>query len=651
MVSLSSVTIQKHWRYSIDEEFRAILPGGEQVSRYPHIVDLVMADETATHQGDPATWASGSPHDSASSALKLFVPFNKPLDTWTEYSVNSDDTLLAIASGRRGDGSSGHVTLVDITSEDGDAKGTTTAAVPNSKSQTYFGRLSSAFFGARGSSDIRDPSEQRSGSRIRTIKGFVGAIGSLVFSPSDPIVLVIASVPDLRRPNDGVKENIIIWDTSSNDGKIDTLPDVILESAASNALEAINKELARSHNGVTHQLKIPHEEREALQESIVQSLHRIDMLSWTDHLPKVAGRLMTSFGSNPFSHDGTKLLYMPGPRPDSNGRDERWKVCVYDLLSRTTTHTLEGHLDAIMWAGFSQSGKWIMTICWDKTVRLWDSTTGQVKWVWRTKQQNWTGLFSPDETYVIASCGDGTIIAWSIATGEELWRYKKEPSRWMRQVAFSPDGKYLAFGSDGAGSVSIIDLEAEMGEERKVKVTTYRALGADGVERPTDYDNDDDDDQGPEKQTPEQKEKQWEQIVKSMIATRDVQFLQQSETALQPTGPRYCLGYMNSVDRGLEVYDLGKNEKWRVQPVTDNRLPSPPGRDEDDGKVNSAAKQAVAGSNVQNATKDASKDNARSLGGERFPEVLDGLIGWKHLHKRGEVMTIHGDGVRFWREP
>jgi WD40 repeat protein/serine/threonine protein kinase/energy-coupling factor transporter ATP-binding protein EcfA2 len=58
----------------------------------------------------------------------------------------------------------------------------------------------------------------------------------------------------------------------------------------------------------------------------------------------------------------------------------------------------------------------------------------------------WTAI-SPDDKTVIAGADDGSVILWELATGQILWQHQintqvGEP--WVQNVAFSPDGQFVA---------------------------------------------------------------------------------------------------------------------------------------------------------------------------------------------------------------
>jgi endonuclease YncB( thermonuclease family) len=67
--------------------------------------------------------------------------------------------------------------------------------------------------------------------------------------------------------------------------------------------------------------------------------------------------------------------------------------------------------------------------------------------------------FSPDGT-LLASCGEPRVKVWDLRTGREIATFEgPEDARWGRSVAFSPDGKSLAFSWDD-GTIQFWDTIA-----------------------------------------------------------------------------------------------------------------------------------------------------------------------------------------------
>ena len=86
----------------------------------------------------------------------------------------------------------------------------------------------------------------------------------------------------------------------------------------------------------------------------------------------------------------------------------------------------------------------------EKTVRLWDVATGEEK----RQLKGHTGVFgwinsvafSPDGKTIASGSQDSTIRLWDVATGEEK-RILRGHRGSVATVAFSPDGKTIASGS------------------------------------------------------------------------------------------------------------------------------------------------------------------------------------------------------------
>ncbi|AVH66905.1 WD40 repeat-containing protein [Nostoc sp. 'Peltigera membranacea cyanobiont' N6] len=109
--------------------------------------------------------------------------------------------------------------------------------------------------------------------------------------------------------------------------------------------------------------------------------------------------------------------------------------------------TLEGHTNWIRSVAFSPDGEILVSGSDDKTVRLWNTTTGQfLRSLQGHKERVWSVAFSPDGKTVASSSEDKTVRLWNVHTAE-CWKILEKHTHWVREVAFSPDGKILASGS------------------------------------------------------------------------------------------------------------------------------------------------------------------------------------------------------------
>ncbi|KAK6810480.1 hypothetical protein RU639_013746 [Aspergillus parasiticus] len=109
--------------------------------------------------------------------------------------------------------------------------------------------------------------------------------------------------------------------------------------------------------------------------------------------------------------------------------------------------TLEGHLDSVNSVAFSPDGRTLASGSLDRTIKLWDTTTG----IERQTLEGHSGwvysvAFSPDGRTLASGSADRTIKLWDTITGTERQTLEGH-SDWVYSVAFSPDGRTLASGS------------------------------------------------------------------------------------------------------------------------------------------------------------------------------------------------------------
>lgn len=104
----------------------------------------------------------------------------------------------------------------------------------------------------------------------------------------------------------------------------------------------------------------------------------------------------------------------------------------------------------------------------DKTILLWDLTTGEVLRTWADQTSFVNTLrLSPDETTLYSGTADGALQAWNLADGTQRWQHPVHAGA-LNALALTPDGQTLVSGG-ADGTLHI--LNATTGE-------TLRTLSA-----------------------------------------------------------------------------------------------------------------------------------------------------------------------------
>ncbi len=136
-----------------------------------------------------------------------------------------------------------------------------------------------------------------------------------------------------------------------------------------------------------------------------------------------------------FSADGKTLATVDSAKP----------IHFWDVATgRELGHT-QGHDWFVLSLAFSPDGKTLVTAERNLgVVHLWDVATGQRKPQAAGHRGRPHGTaFAPDGWRVATGGGlDGTIHVWDLESGESLTRIHR-PNLWVRDIAFSPDGRSL----------------------------------------------------------------------------------------------------------------------------------------------------------------------------------------------------------------
>ncbi len=136
------------------------------------------------------------------------------------------------------------------------------------------------------------------------------------------------------------------------------------------------------------------------------------------------------------SPDGKRLL--------SWGDDRT--VRLWDVTTGSELRKLQGHTDKASGV-FSPDGKQILTFSPDQTLRLWDVETGKELKKLVGHIGTCTGCFSPDGKQVLSYGSDGTLRLWDLGTGKELREFTGQTKR-MQNAGFVADGWFVVGSSE-----------------------------------------------------------------------------------------------------------------------------------------------------------------------------------------------------------
>lgn len=179
-----------------------------------------------------------------------------------------------------------------------------------------------------------------------------------------------------------------------------------------------------------------------------------------------------------FSPDGKRILTSFGSA-----------ATIWDARSGAIVAELVGHTKSIYWImSFSQDGRQVATISYDRTTRIWNADTGESIAVLRHPDNILHASFSPDGRRVVTACQDASAYVWDVRAGKCISRLQGHTEHVFSAV-FSPEGgRVLTASRDSTAMI----WDAETGGTFAETIDAYAetaAFSADGRRLVTTGDN------------------------------------------------------------------------------------------------------------------------------------------------------------------
>jgi WD40 repeat protein/serine/threonine protein kinase len=182
------------------------------------------------------------------------------------------------------------------------------------------------------------------------------------------------------------------------------------------------------------------------------------------------------------------IAYAPDGTTYAHGSEDG-RVCIRDAESDELLFNLTMHSSRINDLAFSPDGLALATVSNDKTMRLWNTQTGEPLAEMDGRDYLNAVAFHPNGKQLVTAGSDKIIRLWNVESGEPLHLLEGHTD-WVLDVEFDPEGTHL-LSSSRDGTARWWDLETReliytlpgpSGEMTSVAVAPHGRLGLTGSE-------------------------------------------------------------------------------------------------------------------------------------------------------------------------